>query len=457
MPRPLALSLLLLVAACGRPPADHPVRIMTVDPGHFHAGLVHGEAYEGVDPVVHVYAPAGPELDRHVAMVEGFNARAADPTSWELVLHTGADFLERMVEERPGNVMVVAGNNARKIDYVRRAVEAGVHVLADKPMIIRPEDFDALRLALEAADRTGVVVNDIMTERHEATSILQAALAHDPDVLGALVPGTQGDPAITKESVHFLSKKVAGSQLVRPAWFLDAAQQGEAIVDVSTHLVDLILWQAFPGSPISYEDPADGVRVLVADTWDTELTPAWFERITQTDAYPDFLRPDVTADSVLHVAANGAFTFSVRGIVARVSVRWGIENPGGGDTHFSRIRGTRADLVIRQDSARGYVPTLYVEPARGEEEAVERALRAAIEDLEDDWPGLSVRASDSGLEVVIPESLREGHEAHFARVMRRFLADLEAGGLPAWERANLLTKYWVTTSAYAIAHGRDGG
>jgi hypothetical protein len=195
----------------------------------------------------------------------------------------------------------------------------------------------------------------------------------------------------------------------------------------------------------------------VADTWDTELTPAWFERITQTDAYPDFLRPDVTADSVLHVAANGAFTFSVRGIVARVSVRWGIENPGGGDTHFSRIRGTRADLVIRQDSARGYVPTLYVEPARGEEEAVERALRAAIEGLEDDWPGLSVRALDSGLEVVIPESLREGHEAHFARVMRRFLADLEAGGLPAWERANLLTKYWVTTSAYAIAHGRDGG
>jgi predicted dehydrogenase len=430
---------------------------MTVDPGHFHAGLVHGEVYEGVDPVVHVYAPAGPELDRHVAMVEGFNSRAARPTSWELVLHTGDDFLERMVEERPGNVMVAAGNNARKIDYVRRAVDAGIHVLADKPMIIRPEDFDVLRLTLETADRTGVVVNDIMTERHEATSILQAALAHDPDVFGALVPGTPDDPAITKESVHFLSKTVAGSQLVRPAWFLDAAQQGEAIVDVSTHLVDLVLWQAFPGTPISYEDPADGVRVLEAETWDTGLTPAWFERITQTDAYPDFLWPDVTADSVLHVAANGAFTFSVRGIVARVSVRWGIENPGGGDTHFSRIRGTRADLVIRQDSARGYVPTLYVEPARGEEEAVGRALRASLGRLADEWPGLGFRASDSGLEVVIPDSLREGHEAHFARVMRGFLADLGAGGLPAWERANLLTKYYVTTGAYAIAHEGRGG
>ncbi len=442
------------MAACGGP--ERTVRIMTVDPGHFHAGLVHREAYADVDPVVHVYAPEGPDLDRHVAMIEAFNTRVDEPTSWDLVLHTGPDFLERMIAEHPGNVMVTAGNNARKIEYVRRAVGAGVHVLADKPMIIRPGDFDVLRSTLEAADDARVLVYDIMTERHEATSILQAALSRDPDVFGVLVPGTPDEPAITKESVHYLSKIVAGSPLVRPAWFLDTDQQGEGIVDVSTHLVDLILWQLFPESPIRYDDPADAVEVLDARTWDTELTPAQFEAITQTTAYPGFLTPRVMADSILHVAANGSFDFTVRGVVARVSVRWGIENPGGGDTHFSRIRGSRADLVIRQDSARGYVPGLFVEPAEGEEAGVETALEEAVQRLSPDWPGLSVRRSWSGLEVVVPPELREGHEAHFSRVTRLFLDYLREGRLPEWERANLLTKYRITTRASELAHAGAG-
>lgn len=454
MRRLISCTLVGLVAACGGAPP--PVRIMTVDPGHFHAGLVHKQAYDGVDPGVHVYAPAGPDLDRHVAMVESFNTRPDNPTAWDLVLHTGDDYLERMIEERPGNVMVTAGNNARKFDYVRRAVDAGIHVLADKPIIIRPEDFEAFRRTLLAADTAGVLVYDIMTERYEATSILQAALSRDPAVFGVLVPGTPDDPAVTKESVHFLSKTVAGSQLVRPPWFLDASQQGEAIVDVSTHLVDLILWQLFPGSPVRFDDPADAVEVTGARTWDTELSPAQFQRITQTEPYPSFLTSHVSADSVLHVAANGAFTFTVRGIVAHVSVRWGVENPRGGDTHFSRIRGTRADLVIRQDSAQGYIPVLYVEPADGEAATVEPALRQAIARLSTDWPGLSVRPSDFGLEIVIPPVLREGHEAHFARVTRQFLEYLREGRLPEWERANLATKYRVTTAAYRMAHGGSG-
>lgn len=447
---------LILVAAIGQLVScggrDFPVRIMTVDPGHFHAGLVHKQMYEGVDPVVHVFAPEGPDLERHVTMVEGFNTRPDDPTEWKLVLHTGDDFLDRMIDEHPGNVMVTAGNNAKKIETIRRAVRAGIHVLADKPMIIRPGDFDVLRSILRKADDSGVLVYDIMTERYEVTSILQAALVREPGVFGSLVAGSTEEPSVTKESVHFLSKKVAGSQLVRPAWFLDTSQQGEAIVDVSTHLVDLILWQLFPGSPVRFDDSADGVQVIDAESWDTDLSPAQFTRITQTAAYPPFLESRVDGDSTLHVTANGAFTFAVRGITAHVSVRWGIENPGGGDTHFSRIRGTRADLVIRQDSAQGYTPKLYVEPSGGEEDEVEIALREAVDRWSADWPGLAVTPSEFGLEVDIPSGLREGHEAHFARVTRQFLDYLGQGSLPEWERTNLLTKYRITTSAYVLAH-----
>ena len=40
-----------------RPMAD--VRLMTVDPGHFHAALVQKEMYPGVSKRVHVFAPLG--------------------------------------------------------------------------------------------------------------------------------------------------------------------------------------------------------------------------------------------------------------------------------------------------------------------------------------------------------------------------------------------------------------
>ena len=37
-------------------------RLVTLDPGHFHASLVQKFMYLDVDPVVHVYAPAGEDL-----------------------------------------------------------------------------------------------------------------------------------------------------------------------------------------------------------------------------------------------------------------------------------------------------------------------------------------------------------------------------------------------------------
>jgi hypothetical protein len=49
--------------------------------------------------------------------------------------------------------------------------------------------------------------------------------------------------------------------------------------------------------------------------------------------------------------------------------------------------------------------------------------------------------------VVIPDSYKEGHEAHFARVTENFLKYLEEGELPSWEVPNMLAKYYTTTSA----------
>ncbi len=422
---------------------------MTLNPGHFHAGLVQKYSYPQVDSVVHVYAPDAQEVETHLALINRFNTRDEAPTNWVEEVYRGDDYLEKMLEDKPGNVMVVAGNNARKIEYIQRAVDAGLNVLADKPMVIHPDQFATLKATLEAADAGGLLVYDIMTERNEITSILQKELSQIPALFGELVPGTVEEPAISKESVHYFSKQVAGAPLVRPPWFFDVDQQGEAIVDVSTHLVDLILWEVFPEEPIDYQDATNGIDVLTARSWATEMTPAQFRHVTQSSGYPNYLLPDVDADSTLHVAANGEFVFAVRGVHGKVSVRWGYENPTGGDTHYSIMRGTQANLVIRQDAPQEYKATLYVEPTEAADPLVlEAALQRALSSIDSQYAGLRAIPAEGGWEIVIPEEYKEGHEEHFTRVTEQYLRYLVDGELPEWERTNLLTKYYITTQAY---------
>lgn len=430
------------------------VRLINLNPGHFHAGLIHLHTYPQVDTAVHVYAPEGSELNAYLAMVERFNTRSDNPTNWNPVVYKGDDYLDRMLEEKPGNVMVVAGNNARKIEYIKNAIDNGIHVLSDKPMIITPNQFPVLKEALETADAQGLVVNDMMTERHEITSILQKELSQIPDLFGELLPGSASEPSIVKESVHFFYKTVAGAPLVRPAWFFDVNQQGESIVDVSTHLVDLIMWQGFPEDPIDYRNPDDGVEVVNARVWETDLTRSQFERITNVPDFPDYLMENVRDDSVFTVTANGEFIFKVRDVYAKVSVLWGYTNPDGGDTHYSIMRGSKANLIIRQDVEQNFVATLYAEPSgdTGDEE-FEAALMAALDQLSGKFSGLSAEMSEFGWKISIPGEYVETHEEHFTRVTQRYLEALEYGSIPEWERTNLLTKYYLTTKAYEMSRG----
>lgn len=456
----LLLILLLLTAiSCDREAPDenltgavNEVRLVIVNPGHFHAGLVQMYSYPQVDSVVHVYAPEGEELKAYLAMIDRFNSRDTAPTNWNQQVYTGEDYLGTMVKEKPGNVMVVAGNNSRKIEYINSAVENGINVLSDKPMIINKNQFPVLKSALETADEQGLVVNDIMTERHEITSILQKELSRIPELFGEQIKGSPNEPGIVKESVHFFYKTVAGETLVRPAWFFDIEQQGEAIVDVSTHLVDLILWQVFPNEPIDYRNSEDGVDVEYANVWDTELTRSQFELITKEENFPDYLMTDVSEDSILNVTANGEFIFKVRDVYGKVSAQWGFTNPDGGDTHYSIMRGTLADLVVRQDIEQGFNATLYVEPA-GDANPDEfgSILNDALDQLSDQYPGISAEESEFGWEIIIPEQFLETHEEHFTSVTEQYLDTLVDGELPEWERTNLLTKYYITTRAYELS------
>jgi hypothetical protein len=54
--------------------------------------------------------------------------------------------------------------------------------------------------------------------------------------------------------------------------------------------------------------------------------------------------------------------------------------------------------------------------------------------------------------VTIPDLYRVGHEAHFAQVTNRFFEYLkQPETLPAWEKPNMLAKYYVSTKGVELS------
>jgi predicted dehydrogenase len=423
--------------------AKKPLSLIVVEPGHFHAALVQKSMYADVDSVVHVYASEGPDVKAYLDKVEKYNSRPEDPTHWKEEVYTGADFLDKMLAEKKGNVVVLAGNNQKKTDYIKKSVDAGLNVLADKPMAIDAAGFDKLKEAFTSAEKNKVLLYDIMTERYEITNALQRELASLPAIFGELQKGTPENPAVVKESVHHYFKYISGEPLVRPTWFFDVNQQGEGMVDVTTHLVDLVQWSAFPDVALDY---GKDIELLGAKRTATQLTPSQFKLVTKSETFPEFLKKDIK-DTVLNVYSNGELSYKLKGVHAKVSVLWNFQAPEGtGDTHYSIMKGSKANLIVRQGKDQKYKPVLYIETT-DKSKAYEDGVAAAFKSVQDKYPGVELKRIAAGWEITIPVKYDTGHESHFAQVANKYMEYLKAGKLPEWEVPNMIAKYYLTTIA----------
>jgi predicted dehydrogenase len=356
-----------------------------------------------------------------------------------------------MLKERPGNVVVISGRNQGKIDRIKSSVDAGFSVLVDKPWIINVDDFAKLESTLNTANARSLIAYDIMTERYEITTILQKELLHTPDVFGEIVKGSEADPAVYFESLHHILKIVAGAPNIRPAWFFDVKQQGEGVGDVGTHLADLTQWMLFPEQAIDYRQD---IKVLSAKRWPTVMTQGAFKRVTNEPQFPNFLAAHVK-DGNLEYFCNGAMVYTLRGVHTKMDVIWNYEAPaGGGDTHVAIFKGTKSRLDIRQGKEENWKAELYVIPNNpANKTEILTALKKKIALLQSKYPGVGIDDSGGKLKVTIPDKYRDGHEAHFAEVMRRFLEYLKnPKAMPTWEKPNMLAKYYTTTKGLELSY-----
>jgi predicted dehydrogenase len=412
--------LVIISSMCAR--AADQAKLIVLDPGHFHASLVQKEMYPGLDRTVQVYAPIGPDVIDYLNRVALFNARKENPTAWNIELHTGPDFFERMIAEHPGNVVVLTGRNRPKIDRIEASVNAGLNVLADKPWIISSRDLPRLERVLETARQKNLVAYDIMTERFEITSILQKALVNEPAIFGTLV-------SVVAHSIHHIMKVVAGVPLRRPAWFFDIGEYGDGLADVGTHVVDLVQWTAFPNDNIDYRKD---IHILSQRRWPTVISQADFERVTGESQFPAPLAPHIK-DGKLEYQCNNSIHYTVRGAPIELDIRWNWESAEG-DVYEAAFQGTKSRIEIRKQDV--YVVS--------QDPSVFRALERWAKTS---YPGIAIEQRSGEAGIAIPEKFRVGHEDHFAQVTNRFFEYLKAPTtMPAWEESNMLVKYFITTS-----------
>jgi hypothetical protein len=84
------------------------------------------------------------------------------------------------------------------------------------------------------------------------------------------------------------------------------------------------------------------------------------------------------------------------------------------------------------------------------------AVERRVASLQTAYPGIGVEDRGGEIRITIPDALRVGHEAHFAQVTTSFLSYLsDRATLPAWERPNMLAKYYVTTHGTELSRRRS--
>jgi predicted dehydrogenase len=416
------------------------MRLIVLDPGHFHATLLQKDMYPELASRVSVYTPLGPELLDYLNRISLFNSRPVNPTHWDLDIHCTQHSLDEMLRDHPGDIVVFTGRNRGKIDRMLPAISAGLHVLADKPWIISSNDMPKLEHALDLAASKHVAAYDIMTERYEVTSELQRELVNTREVFGEPVKGDAQHPGVVARSIHHVMKVVVGVPLRRPSWFFDIAQYGEGLADVGTHVVDLVQWTLLPDTQFDYRKD---VQVLEGRRWPLTLTAEQFRMVTGE-----------VRESKLDYYCNNAVHYTLRGVHVKMDILWNWEAPAGsGDVYEAAFRGTKASAEIRRGAAEKFIPEVYIVPASDQRAAVFAALKKKVDELQPRWPGLAIRQNETEARLVVPEKFRVGHEEHFAQVARRFFQYAKnPQSLPAWECSYMLAKYYICTRGVELAN-----
>ncbi|MFI5728905.1 Gfo/Idh/MocA family protein [Kribbella sp. NPDC051587] len=129
----------------------------------------------------------------------------------------------QMLDETQPDVVMVAGIYADRGRAAVDALDAGAHVLADKPLCTTLADLSAIT---EAANRNNRHVVLLLEKRYYPETIAMTELIHE---LGTI-------HGVVSTGPHKLNRPT------RPEWFFDRARYGGLLNDLAVHDIDAALY-----------------------------------------------------------------------------------------------------------------------------------------------------------------------------------------------------------------------
>lgn len=406
------------------------------NPVHFHGALILQSMYREItglelSPIVRVYHSNKNTLAAFKGMAEKIKA---EEQGWKIGYFASDSPLENMLKNK-GDILVLACPNVNKMDVISRAVQVGYDlILSDKPWIIEAKKMFTLEKAIERAAENHTILYDIMTERYELGTIMQGLIMQNEDLFGVLEKGSVDQPAITKKSIHILDKSHMG--VVRPPEYFDTNWQGEGIVDVTTHLVDMTNILVRPNREVYSDD----VKLHRAKRWATRVPQTDFGNITKT-----------RNRSPIFVYCNGSLNYELDNSHAYIEVVWNLK--GKDDEHYSTIEGSKVTIEVVKGPEDKH-QQVYITPNVPESE-VKSALEQHVANLREQFnnPGIGYKKERKRFKLVLPENMYTNHFQHFAEVATQALRYLSGKQTfpRSLEDSRLYTKYHLTTSALEIA------
>ena len=176
-------------------------------------GADHNHLYEIIDRLV----KAGAEAVAHTSkgsFVEHYSGWQASSTEMSF---------DDILSDDSIDLIVTAAIPNRRASIALAAIDAGKHVVSDKPGLTTMEQLDAARSAV--AGRPGRPWTVLFTERFENRAINEAVRLARSGAVGTVVHVIGAGP-------HTMWAKR------RPAWFWDPEATGGILVDIGSHQVD---------------------------------------------------------------------------------------------------------------------------------------------------------------------------------------------------------------------------
>jgi predicted dehydrogenase len=164
----------------------------------------------------------GAQASPDVALVAvGSRTReSADAYAREWKIPTAHGSYEELLADPQVEALYISLPNSLHVEWTVRALEAGKHVLCEKPLDRRADEVER---ALDAADRTGLILMEAFMYRHHPQTRLLTELVHD---------GAIGELRLVRSSFSF---SLADEQNVRMRPELD----GGALMDVGCYCVSI--------------------------------------------------------------------------------------------------------------------------------------------------------------------------------------------------------------------------